>query len=447
MNAKKISVTGRRLKAASLAFILAFSGTTSVPLVAPAVQAAHAATVSMAVRERLTRYGVWQISQQYGEVWVPSVTPRWRPYTVGRWVWTDDGWYWESSEPFGAVVFHYGRWAYDDGLGWVWLAGDEWAPAWVVWRQSHDYVGWVPAPPPEERVVFRDAWWSFVPVVAIGAAEVLPALRPVEDNVTIVRNTTTIDQRVVVKNIFNNYSQPTVRLENRVIPINAGPTLAQLPQPVAARVRAANIVPPARGSLAPAKLDVSKAREVKLRAASLQLGQPLLPPKSQSGAGSVSAASIDTAAAKPKNMVAPKPSPASQPRQSPKPAVAEGGIQQPSRKPSPPAAGKSGPGNETNVGKNRSMPRSIHANNKPLKVMSPTAAAQRHRVDMPVMQGGGHQKRPAIARSTHQTAHMKTSHRPQATPHKPAPTAHEPAPTAHKPVKCDPHDPRCKVRG
>ena len=97
VNAKKISVTGRRLKAASLAFILAFSGTTSVPLVAPAVQAAHAATVSMAVRERLTRYGVWQISQRYGEVWVPSVNTSWRPYTVGRWVWTDDGWYWSPA--------------------------------------------------------------------------------------------------------------------------------------------------------------------------------------------------------------------------------------------------------------------------------------------------------------------------------------------------------------
>ena len=440
VNAKKISVTGRRLKAASLAFILAFSGTTSVPLVAPAVQAAHAATVSMAVRERLTRYGVWQISQRYGEVWVPSVNTSWRPYTVGRWVWTDDGWYWESSEPFGAVVFHYGRWAYDNELGWVWLAGDEWAPAWVVWRQSHDYVGWVPAPPPEECVVFRDAWWSFVPVVAIGAAEVLPALRPVEDNVTIVRNTTIIDQRVVVKNIYNNYSQPTVRMKNRVIPINAGPILTQLPQPVAARVRAANIVPPAKGSLAPAKLDVSKAHEVKLRAASLQLGQPVPSPKSQSGAGSVPATSIDTTAAKPKNMVATKPSAASQLRQSPKPAAVEGGVRQPLRKPSPPAAGKSGPGVAADLGQNRSMPRSIHANNKPLKVVSPTAAAQRHRVNTLVVQGGDHQQRSATARPTRQTAHMNTSHRPQATPHKPAPTA-------HKPVKCDPHDSRCKVRG
>src|SRR2546423_9736807 len=27
------------------------------------------------------------------------------------------------------------------------VPGDEWAPAWVSWRSSKDYVGWAPLPP------------------------------------------------------------------------------------------------------------------------------------------------------------------------------------------------------------------------------------------------------------------------------------------------------------
>lgn len=443
MNAKKAS-TGSRLGAASLAFILAIGGTTSVPLLAPAFQSAQAATVSMAVRERLTGYGVWQISRRYGEVWVPSVAVTWRPYTIGRWVWTDDGWYWESSEPFGVVVFHYGRWAYDDELGWVWVAGDEWAPAWVVWRQSNDYVGWVPAPPPEERVVLRDAWWSFVPVVAIGAAEVLPTLRPVEDNVTIVRNTTIIDQRVVVNNIYSNYNNATVRIENRAIPINSGPILARLPQPVATKVRAADIVPPVRGSLASAKLDVSKAREVKFRAASLQPGQSQpLPGKPLAGVGG---APNPAATAKPNSVTASKPPVVDQPARPPKPTgkVVYGAVRQSLRKPLPAVVGEGAPGGKADIDKKNAGPQSIHADHAPRKLMPSNAVvAQRHRANTGVTQDGGRpQYRPAIARPapSHRTAHMNTPHRLQAAPHKSAPAA-------RKPAKCDPHDPHCKTRG
>ena len=28
-----------------------------------------------------------------------------------------------------------------------WVPGDQWAPAWVAWRYSDDYVGWAPLPP------------------------------------------------------------------------------------------------------------------------------------------------------------------------------------------------------------------------------------------------------------------------------------------------------------
>jgi hypothetical protein len=34
--------------------------------------------------------------------------------------------------------------------GWVWVPGSEWAPAWVSWRESDDYIGWAPLPPEAE---------------------------------------------------------------------------------------------------------------------------------------------------------------------------------------------------------------------------------------------------------------------------------------------------------
>ncbi len=445
MNAKILAIS-RRGRGAALALILAFGGMVGTPLTLPAFQPAQAATVSMAVRERLTEYGVWQISRRYGEVWVPSVAVAWRPYTVGRWVWTDDGWYWESSEPFGPVVFHYGRWAYDDDLGWIWIAGDEWAPAWVVWRQSTDYVGWVPAPPPEERVVFRDVWWSFVPVAAIGAVEILPALRPVENNVTIVRNTTIIEQRVVVNNIYNN---STVQVENRTVPINAGPALAALPRPVVAAVRAANLVPPARGSFAPGKLDASKAGEVKRRAASLQPGQPLpVPGKPATAPAGVAPVAPNAAVpTKPNGATAGKPAVTAQPVVPSKPlGNAPAGVAQlPLRKPLPPAAQASSgsPAAKANIVKKKTVQQSVQVHNLPHKPTPPSpAVAQRHRANAAVAQGNGRPPHHAAAKPVpqHQMARVNAPHRPQAAPHKPPPAA-------RKPVKCDPHDPRCKPHG
>jgi hypothetical protein len=80
--------------------------------------------------------------------WRPlNVDAEWRPYQYGRWIWTDDGWYWDSDEPWAWAAYHYGRWYYDDYYGWLWTPGYDWAPAWVEWRYGGDYVGWAPLGP------------------------------------------------------------------------------------------------------------------------------------------------------------------------------------------------------------------------------------------------------------------------------------------------------------
>ena len=98
--------------------------------------------------DALRPYGDWFSMDRYGWVWMPyDASVSWRPYTVGRWVYTDDGCTWDSDEPWGWAVYHYGRWLYDATRGWVWVPGEEWAPAWVSWRNGAGYIGWAPLPP------------------------------------------------------------------------------------------------------------------------------------------------------------------------------------------------------------------------------------------------------------------------------------------------------------
>ena len=96
----------------------------------------------------LASYGNWVERPNYGWAWRPrTVASSWRPYQAGHWVWTDEGWTWISDEPYGWATYHYGRWYDDPDYGWEWIPGNEWAPAWVAWQESNDYLGWAPLPP------------------------------------------------------------------------------------------------------------------------------------------------------------------------------------------------------------------------------------------------------------------------------------------------------------
>jgi uncharacterized protein YraI len=168
---------------------------------------------------RLEPYGNWiWLQGQY--VWVPGhVGPRWRPYTVGRWAYTQRyGWMWVSNEPFGWATYHYGRWGFSNRVGWFWVPGNRWGPAWVSWRSSNDYLAWAPLPPtPDEGGLsinisvgnVPDYYWQVVPNRDFLAPDlpryivrdrdrfdpILAGTRPL-GNVTVVNNT-------VVNNVVN----------------------------------------------------------------------------------------------------------------------------------------------------------------------------------------------------------------------------------------------------
>ncbi|MDO8348721.1 MAG: hypothetical protein Q7T30_00675, partial [Planctomycetota bacterium] len=99
----------------------------------------------------LSPYGTWYQVPTYGWVWRPAVVtvdPGWMPYRHGgRWMWTDQGWYWNSEYSWGWAPFHYGRWTMYPSLGWCWTPDTVWGPSWVTWRHTGGYIGWAPLPP------------------------------------------------------------------------------------------------------------------------------------------------------------------------------------------------------------------------------------------------------------------------------------------------------------
>ena len=117
----------------------------------------------------LDSYGVWMDVAGLGQVWQPTGLPAdWRPFTDGQWIWTDRGWMWDSNEPFGWVVYHYGTWTREDPFGWVWVPSSSWSPAQVQWYSGDQFVGWAPAPPRQRMLtpIFDSGFdnvWVVVP--------------------------------------------------------------------------------------------------------------------------------------------------------------------------------------------------------------------------------------------------------------------------------------------
>lgn len=93
--------------------------------------------------------GEWVWNDLYGYVWRPyidrSIYPwGWQPYFYGHWNYFNGQLFWVPDEPWGWVPYHLGVWQWDKKLGWVWIPGSLFAPAWVDWEFFFGYVGWRP---------------------------------------------------------------------------------------------------------------------------------------------------------------------------------------------------------------------------------------------------------------------------------------------------------------
>jgi hypothetical protein len=191
--------------------------------------------------DELSPYGDWVLTRQNGWAWFPrNVRPSWRPYSDGRWVTTEYGWTWASNEPFGWATYHYGRWAWEPRLGWLWVPGTTWGPAWVSWRSGEGYIGWAPLPPAvgfevgvgirlngfDLNIGIRPDAYSFVAERSFLEPRLAGHLVASARNVTIIRHTTNVtdysysDNRVVNRGIdVRRVEQVTGR---RVRPMRLG---------------------------------------------------------------------------------------------------------------------------------------------------------------------------------------------------------------------------------
>jgi hypothetical protein len=243
-------------------------------------QAAEQARTTQTVAffyEALDPHGDWVRIDRYGYAFRPNAArdPSWRPYTLGGWVFTDYGWTWRSEEPFGWATYHYGRWARVPRLGWVWVPGSEWGPAWVSWRRSDAYIGWAPLPP--------DAWSSsgfnaavdsyfdigpglyvFLRVADFGERSYAGRVVAPEQNVTIINQTVNVT-KVVYKTV-----------QNKVTIVNNGPDLEAVNKASRRPVERLAVERVAQGAPQPAKVE---SGVLKLTAPEIKAAPPAAQPK------------------------------------------------------------------------------------------------------------------------------------------------------------------------
>lgn len=209
--------------------------------------------------DELDPYGQW-VDCSYGDCWVPErVEAGWQPYSNGEWIYTEYGWTWLSDDPWGDDPYHYGTWTDIDRYGWAWVPGTVWAPAWVTWSYSDDYVGWAPLPP---TVAFGYSGYAGRPVVLAPTRYVfVPTNRFVGTNVRTVRvapqqsavifqQTTPITRFAVTGGIVRNTALPMERIQRATRTRIETRRVRKAPRPIAGWTagtrRQLSIVAPAR---------------------------------------------------------------------------------------------------------------------------------------------------------------------------------------------------------
>jgi hypothetical protein len=172
--------------------------------------------------DQLDPYGQW-VDCSYGECWVPErVGADWQPYENGEWIYTEYGWTWVSYDPWGDDPYHYGSWTYINRYGWAWVPGTVWAPAWVTWNYSDDYIGWAPLPPTVafgysgyagRPIVLASTRYVFVPTNRFFGTNVRTVRVAPQQTAVIFRQTTPITRFGVTGGIVRNTALPLERVQ------------------------------------------------------------------------------------------------------------------------------------------------------------------------------------------------------------------------------------------
>ena len=208
--------------------------------------------------DELAPYGRW-VDCSYGQCWVPErVAADWQPYSNGQWIYTEYGWTWVSNDPWGGNPYHYGTWASIEGYGWSWVPGTVWAPAWVTWSYSNNYVGWAPLPPTVafgasgyvgRPVVVSQTQYVFVPTNRFVGRNVTTVRVPAQQSAEIFRQTRPVTGFAVSGGIVRNTALPMETIERAAggkIEARSIQVAGTAPRPVSAGTAHLSVVAPAR---------------------------------------------------------------------------------------------------------------------------------------------------------------------------------------------------------
>lgn len=91
------------------------------------------------VLQILNPYGTWS---KVDNQWVYTPLDHQAPYTDGRWIYTEYGWYWKGNRPHSWATEHYGYWKRGADKVWSWYPGPYWLPQIVEIRATDKYIGW-----------------------------------------------------------------------------------------------------------------------------------------------------------------------------------------------------------------------------------------------------------------------------------------------------------------
>lgn len=116
------------------------------------------------VLQLLNPYGTWS---KIDGLWAYTPLDHQVPYTNGRWIYTEYGWYWQGAMPHGWVTEHYGYWKRGADRIWSWYPGPYWLPEIIEIRATSTHIGWRCAAvnregdfieKPEDRYAKTDEW-------------------------------------------------------------------------------------------------------------------------------------------------------------------------------------------------------------------------------------------------------------------------------------------------
>lgn len=87
----------------------------------------------------LNPYGTWA---KVDSLWAYTPLDHSTPYTHGRWLYTEYGWYWQGTEPYSWATEHYGFWKCADNHVWSWYPASTWLAQIVEIRTTKTHIGW-----------------------------------------------------------------------------------------------------------------------------------------------------------------------------------------------------------------------------------------------------------------------------------------------------------------